>query len=220
MPVPAAIVTPASQPEHSVSLPCDAERIKEAAEASFASGDADGWTEDTLVQMVTRDLEDLCDANEAAAASPEVAAAPPAAVAEQLKSFYSAFKQPFGLDFYVRRLVQYTNCSASVFIVAMVYLDRLQQRVPSLRLSMMNVHRLLITAVVLAVKNLDDELYANSYYARVGGLTTDELNRLESSMLNLLDWRLNVTPETFAVFEDSLMSALNGDSDDEDFFAV
>lgn len=169
------------------------------------------------MQMVTRDLEDLCDANEAAAGSPELASAPPCHVAEQLKSFYSAFKQPFALDFYVRRLVQYTNCSSSVFIVAMVYLDRLQKRVPSLRLNMMNVHRLLITAVVLAVKNLDDELYANSYYARVGGLTTDELNRLESSMLNLLDWRLNVSPETFSVYEENLLSAVNGDSsDDED----
>jgi hypothetical protein len=158
------------------------------------------------VHVLTRDIEDLCDAN-GPALSPEAAPAAGDKVAHALKMFYSAFKQPFSLDFYVRRLVQYTNCSASAFVVAMVYLDRLQQATPGLRLGHMNCHRLLITAVVLAAKYLDDEVYSNAYYARVGGLTTQELNRLEAAMLDLLSWNLSVSPATYALFEDSLLNA-------------
>lgn len=190
--------------------------LQDAIQTSFASGDpgATGWCEDTLVQVITRDLEDTCDANEGCDVPLHD---PNFYFPEKIKMFYSSFKQPFELEFYVRRLVQYTNCSASAFVIAMVYLDRLQQLTPGLRLTYMNCHRLLMTALCLSAKFLDDEVYSNAYYARVGGLQTAELNKLETVMLDMLGWKLSVSPDTYALFEDSLLSAVCAvDSDDED----
>jgi hypothetical protein len=196
----------------------DVKAMAKAIATSFATGDvsAAGVSKEMLVQMITRDLEDVCEANDGCI-SPSADA--PAEIVDKLKMFYSAFKQPFSLEFYVQRLVQYTNCSTSAFVVAMIYLDRLQQHAPGLRLSFMNCHRLLIVALVLAIKYLDDEIYSNAYYARVGGLSISEMNRLEASMLELLRWNVSVSAELYNLFEESLASGVctsDGEDDIDD----
>jgi len=57
---------------------------------------------------------------------------------------------------YLERIFKYANCSPSCFIVAYVYLDRFTQRQPSLPINSFNVHRLLITSVMVAAKFMDD----------------------------------------------------------------
>ena len=52
---------------------------------------------------------------------------------------------------YLERIGQYADCSPGCFVLSMVYIDRL-----GMRLSPLNVHRLLITAVCVASKFLDD----------------------------------------------------------------
>lgn len=84
--------------------------------------------------------------------------------------FYSTFRQPFTLESYVARIVHYTNCSRSVFVVALIYMDRIKRSDPRMAISELNVHRILMTAVVLSVKYLEDELYQNSQFAKIGGI--------------------------------------------------
>lgn len=42
--------------------------------------------------------------------------------------------------------------------------------------------------------------YNNAYYARVGGVSTSEMNKLEMKFLFSLDFRLHVTVETFGKY--------------------
>jgi Cyclin len=77
----------------------------------------------------------------------------------------------------------------------------------------------LIVALVLAIKYLDDEIYSNAYYARVGGLSISEMNRLEASMLELLRWNVSVSAELYNLFEESLASGVctsDGEDDIDD----
>ncbi|KAM7253808.1 hypothetical protein ACFE04_031490 [Oxalis oulophora] len=97
---------------------------------------------------------------------------------------------------YIERIFKYAGCSPSCFIIANVYLDRFLQQV-DIRLTSLNVHRLIITSVMLAAKFIDDAFFNNAYYARVGGVTTTELNRMEMKFLFSLDFRLQVSVETF-----------------------
>jgi len=55
---------------------------------------------------------------------------------------------------------------------------------------MSQVHRLLITAIMLASKFFDDVYYNNAYYARVGGISNSEVNSLEMEMLRMISVRL------------------------------
>ncbi|KAE8721391.1 Cyclin-P3-1 [Hibiscus syriacus] len=97
---------------------------------------------------------------------------------------------------YIDRIFKYAGCSPSCFLVAYIYVDRFIQQT-AVHLTSLNVHRLLITSVLVATKFIDDAFFNNAYYARVGGVTTGELNRLEMSFLFSLDFRLQVTVDTF-----------------------
>ncbi|GAB2287335.1 Cyclin-P3-1 [Dionaea muscipula] len=98
---------------------------------------------------------------------------------------------------YIERISKYANCSPSCFVVALIYMDRYTQRT-NCSLTSLNVHRLLIASVMVAAKFLDGSMcYNNAYYARVGGVSTQELNKLEMELLSSLDFRLHVTVDTF-----------------------
>lgn len=56
---------------------------------------------------------------------------------------------------YIDRIFKYSGCSPSCFIVAHIYIDRFIQRM-NVPLTSLNVHRLLITSVVIAAKFIDD----------------------------------------------------------------
>ena len=51
---------------------------------------------------------------------------------------------------------------------------------------------LMLAALCRAAKLTDDNFYNNSYYAKIGGIATPELNRLELALLKLLGFRLVV----------------------------
>ncbi|KAG6824247.1 hypothetical protein H0H87_012202 [Tephrocybe sp. NHM501043] len=56
-----------------------------------------------------------------------------------------------------------------------------------------NIHRLVIAGVTLASKFFSVVFYANSRYAKVGGLPLTELNQLELQFLLLNDFRLVIS---------------------------
>ncbi|VFQ98744.1 unnamed protein product [Cuscuta campestris] len=100
---------------------------------------------------------------------------------------------------YLDRIFRYSDCSPACFVVAYIYLDRFVARTGAV-LTSLNVHRLLITSVMLAAKFLDDRCYNNGYYARVGGISNSELNKLELKLLTALHFQLHVTLPTFNAY--------------------
>ncbi|KAF5732768.1 putative cyclin-dependent protein kinase [Tripterygium wilfordii] len=100
---------------------------------------------------------------------------------------------------YVDRIFKYSGCSPSCFVVAHIYVDRFLQQT-DVRLTSLNVHRLLITSLMVAAKFIDDAFFNNAYYAKVGGVSTRELNRLEVKLLFTLDFRLLVSVDTFRTY--------------------
>jgi hypothetical protein len=48
------------------------------------------------------------------------------------------------------------GCSTSCFIVAMILLDRIQQKDPIYAISRKNLHKLFMTAMLIAVKVTED----------------------------------------------------------------
>ena len=70
----------------------------------------------------------------------------------------------------------------------------------------LNVHRVVITAVLLAAKFFDDAYYNNAYYAKVGGVLVSEMNGLEVDFLFRINFTLHVTPEIFAKYRGELLA--------------
>ncbi|XP_012086383.1 cyclin-U1-1 isoform X2 [Jatropha curcas] len=59
------------------------------------------------------------------------------------------------------------------------------------------LYKLLVTCVMVASKMLDDEHCDNAFYARVGGVSNAELNKLEIELLFLLDFGVMVSSRAF-----------------------
>ncbi|XP_047947322.1 cyclin-U4-1-like [Salvia hispanica] len=124
----------------------------------------------------------------------------PSFQAQKVSVFHGLTRPTISIESYLERIFKYANCSPSCYIVAYVYLDRFTQRHPALPLNSFNVHRLLITSVMLSAKFMDDMYYNNAYYAKVGGISTTEMNFLEVDFLFGLGFHLNVTPATFHTY--------------------
>ncbi|XP_043688194.1 cyclin-U1-1 [Telopea speciosissima] len=130
---------------------------------------------------------------------------PPQQVVEGLRSpggkgldvFHGVRAPSISIPKYLERIYKYTNCSPSCFVVGYVYIDRLVHKHPNSPVVSLNVHRLLVTSVMVASKMLDDVHYDNAFYARVGGVSNAELNRLELELLFLLDFSLMVSSRVF-----------------------
>lgn len=122
---------------------------------------------------------------------------PPHLISSDLSLFAGTSEPSISIGMYLEHLARGFQCSRACFVIAIVYIDRLVQRHRDFRLNSLNVHRIALTALLIAVKFQDDKFFANLYYANVGGVKTQELNSLEVRLLRLLDYRLHVQPEEF-----------------------
>jgi len=119
--------------------------------------------------------------------------------------FHSLKVPPIGTSDYLNRIVKYAYCSPECFIFALIYLDRLITANKNCHITPYNVHRLLITSVLLAAKVRDDTYYSNAYYSAIGGISNAEINKLEGAFLVLVDFDLFVSPETYDQYRTYLM---------------
>ncbi|CAI7787595.1 unnamed protein product [Closterium sp. NIES-54] len=147
----------------------------------------------------------------------------------KLTVFHGLRAPAITVEKYLERIFKYANCSPACFVVAYAYIDRILQEHDDMVITSLNVHRLLITCIMVAAKFLDDSIqpphmvlmslcfakaisfstfftfssyryFNNAYYAKVGGVTTAEMNRLEMELLFRMDFRLNITTDVFYAY--------------------
>ncbi|KAL4579935.1 hypothetical protein LXL04_016106 [Taraxacum kok-saghyz] len=75
---------------------------------------------------------------------------------QKISAFHALTRPTISIQSYLERIFKYANCSPSCYVIAYVYLDRFTQRQPALSINSFNVHRLLITSVMIAAKFMDD----------------------------------------------------------------
>lgn len=148
-----------------------------------------------LVKVLAAVLERLVNSNKSTARSDP----------GQLTKFHALKPPGIGVEAYLDRVHKYASCSNECFILALIYIDRLIER-NNFLLTELNVHRVVITAILLAAKFFDDAYYNNAYYAKVGGVLVSELNGLEVDFLFRINFSLHVQPEVFAKYKAELVS--------------
>ncbi|OQR81619.1 hypothetical protein THRCLA_11547 [Thraustotheca clavata] len=117
---------------------------------------------------------------------------------------FEAFRAPqISILDYLLRIQTYAACSPECFVLALIYIDRLHQ-MQGFVMTDLNVHRVIITSVVLAAKFFDDQYFNNAYYAKVGGVPGSEMNELEVEFLLLTNFSLHVTSETYSRYYNEL----------------
>lgn len=79
-----------------------------------------------------------------------------AGIGKSLNPFHGVRAPSISIPKYLERLYKYTDCSPSCFVVGYVYIDRLVHKHPDSLVLSLNVHRLLVTSIMVASKMLDD----------------------------------------------------------------
>lgn len=160
-----------------------------------------------LLSLISHALEAMVASNEQKEqAHIEALGGPDMAPPPVLTVFHGMRAPPITLEAYLLRIAKYAHCSPACFAAAFMYVSRLVDSSTALAPTSLNVHRLLLTGVLLAAKFLDDRYYNNAFYARVGGISTLELNRLELEMLKLLDFKLGIPPSAMGALLGALQS--------------
>lgn len=83
------------------------------------------------------------------------------------------------LEAYLRRIHKYTKFSPQCLIIAIIYLDRYNMAETDFCLNWNNVHRIILTCLMIAVKFHDDIYFDNLTYQRGGGVSTCQLFKFE-----------------------------------------
>ncbi|KAK9756746.1 hypothetical protein RND81_01G118200 [Saponaria officinalis] len=115
---------------------------------------------------------------------------------EKVTIFHGTKAPTLNIREYMSRVFKYSKCSASCLVVAYIYMDLFIQQT-SCYVTSLDVHRIFVTCLLLGVKFLEDECFNNSYFAKIGGVSCAEMNKLELKLLSTLNYRLHVTLETF-----------------------
>lgn len=129
--------------------------------------------------------------------------------AANVLSFRGKHIPAISLGDYMARIQKYCPISNDVFLSLLVYFDRIAKRCNDLdpQLFVMdsyNIHRLIIAAITVSTKFFSDFFYSNSLYARVGGITLQELNRLELHFTILCDFELIISVHELQSYADLL----------------
>ncbi|KAL9046952.1 MAG: hypothetical protein Q9214_000351 [Letrouitia sp. 1 TL-2023] len=107
------------------------------------------------------------------------------------------------LESFIQSLVDRSHVQVPTLMSSLVYLSRLQQRLPPVAKGMRcTVHRIFLASLILAAKNLNDSSPKNKHWARYSsvkgydsfGFSLTEVNLMEKQLLFLLDWDLRITP--------------------------
>jgi len=144
-------------------------------------------------------ISDVSDVEEEPEAAPKASWSTPTKVTSDRESAFDCVEPPaMPPAEYAARLAHYSYASSPCLVLATVYMDRVAARSPSLALSPLNVHRLLLAALGVAAKVHDDASASARHYALVGGVEVEEVAALEMELLLALSWRTYVSEKDYA----------------------
>jgi PHO85 cyclin-1 len=108
------------------------------------------------------------------------------------------------LEQFINTLVEKSHVQVPTLMTSLVYLSRLQQRLPPVAKGMKcTAHRIFLASLILAAKNHNDSSPKNKHWARYTsvrgfdnfGFSLTEVNLMEKQLLGLLEWDLRVTED-------------------------
>lgn len=122
--------------------------------------------------------------------------------------FYGKKFPLLNLKKYLERIIKYTEIENNTLIVAYLYIMKLINK-ENFVLGINNIYRLLLGAAVLAKKTLEDINYGNSYYCDIAGISVDDLNKIEESLFDRIDFDVNLKMEDVTEVYNDIFNGLS-----------
>ena len=100
------------------------------------------------------------------------------------------------LQYFFGRIKKYTKIEKSTLIIILIYADRMCTT-SGIILNPHNIHRIILGCLLLAIKYNEDLYFTNEQYAKVGGVSIQELNELELYSIQLLNFNLFISEDIY-----------------------
>jgi len=110
---------------------------------------------------------------------------------------------------FIYTVVNRTSMPFNAITLAMLYLQRLKKYHPQCRSAAVGSSaRLLLAAVVISNKYLQDDCYDNKTWSNVSGFAVAEVNKMEQELLHFCSYNMHVQREEFQGFQQKLHAAM------------
>ena len=116
---------------------------------------------------------------------------------------------------YLNRIQSITKVEDNTLILSLIYIDKICEKT-SIILSEYNIHKILFTSILVAIKFNEDLYYKNKDYAKVAGVSTKELNKMEREFLRLIKFETYVNKQIFDKYK-KYVSKINRMTKDKNF---
>ena len=124
---------------------------------------------------------------------------------DKKNTIFNSLKIPeISIKDYLTRIYKYTDSSYEISIITYILLNKINKSF--IKINSFNIHRLLCTLILIIIKYYSDNYYDNAYYSKISGISLQELNKLEITLLKKMDFRLNISLEEFKYIESQLFN--------------
>ena len=128
---------------------------------------------------------------------------------KQSKMIFSANSIPkISIYDYLIRIQTYSYIEKNTLIIALIYIDRICD-LGHITLTYYNIHRILFTSVIIAIKYNEDCFYDNKYYSEIAGVKLNELNNLENTFVQKCNFIFYISDDIFEKYSRYLNSFKN-----------
>lgn len=122
----------------------------------------------------------------------------------QIHSPFTSLSIPsISLSDYLHRIWKYSKMDESSLIFALVYIDRLCSK-KKIILTEFNVHRILFSSILIAIKFNEDKYFSNKYYSKIGGMELKQLNEMEMEFLVEINFHMLIENKLFEKYKRNL----------------
>ena len=117
--------------------------------------------------------------------------------------FYSSDIPTISIKDYLYRIQSLSKVEDNTLILALIYIDKIYEKT-SIILTEFNIHRILFTSILIAIKYNEDIFYENNFYAKIAGVTDKELRKMEITFLRLIKFELYANKSLFEKYKNNI----------------
>ena len=124
-----------------------------------------------------------------------------------LNPFVSENYNMISIKSYLKHMVKNANINSENLINMLIYIDRLCKK-NKIMLNYSNIYKIILSALVIALKYNEDHYFTNRYYSSIGGIRNKDLNLIEYHFLTLIDFSLYIKPSEYSRYYTNLSRLL------------